>query len=291
MPKKVGTLISELFGLVGIDATQPEFKDIIALAPEVDDVTAKKISDNILTIEAAKMNGTLKSHFKAQTLNGVDAQHKELATEYGLSADEIAELEAIKDTFERNKKLVAKVKENTAKLNAGTGDKTALVEENKRLNKQILDIKTANDAKIAEIQKNTDNQITDYAVTSYLRSLKYANENVGADVNSLTAKNLLQAAFAEKKALLKRGSDNSLRLFNAEHPDLDYQENNKPVAFADFASKILQEKNMLFVSDPKKPAAGKTGAGKSAPEKETVEVDNSETTSFYDQQLKSFEEN
>lgn len=289
MSKKVGVLISEIFGLVGIDATAPEYKDIVSLTQEVDDVTAEKLSKNLLTLEAAKMNGTLKSHFKAQTLNGVDAQHKELATEYGLTPDEVAELDAIKDTFERNKKLVARVKDNTAKLNAGKGDTAALVEENKKLNAQILSIKADNDSKISALQASSDSQITDYAITSYLRSLKYANAQVGIDVNTLTAKNILQAALAEKKALIQRAPDNSLKLLNSEHPELDYQDNHKAISFADFASRTLQEKNMLEISDPNKRAAGKQGGQQQAAAgDQQQQVDNSETIAFYKQQEESF---
>jgi hypothetical protein len=220
MANNVGELINEIFGLVGIDGSQPQFKDIVGIATPIDKDTAEKISKNILSLETAKMNGQLKAHFKAQTLNGVDAQHDELATEYGLSADQVTELKGIKDTFERNKKLVAKVKENTAKLNEGKGDTVALVAENKKLNDLILANKTAFDKQLSDIQSNKESELNDYAIMSHLRSLKYANDKVDAEVNALTAKNILQSALASKKIGVKR-DNNSLRLFQLENPELD----------------------------------------------------------------------
>lgn len=291
MAKKVGEIFSELLGLLGVDSKLPEYKDIIGLSQEVDDTTAAKFSSNLMTMEAAKMNGTLKSHFKAQTLNGVDAQHDELATEYGLDATEIAELKAIKDTFERNKKLVAKVKENTAKLNKGTGNDAALISKNKELNDLILANKTAYEKQIADLAAKHDGDLTENAIMGHLKGFKYANDKVDVDVNALTSNNLLKAALAEKGAAIKRGADNTLKLVQKENPELDYLENHKSISFVDFATKALQSKNMLAVTDPKKPATGKTGAP-AAPQKgqeEQAEVDNSEAVSFYDQQLEAYE--
>ena len=274
MANTVGTLVKEIFGLVGIDANQPEFKDIVALATPLDDATYEKVSKNILTIDAAKMNGVLKSHFKAQTLNGVDAQHKELATEYGLTADEVAELDAIKDTFDRNKKLIAKVKANTEKINAGKGDTAKLVAENQRLNAEIVAIKAATDQQIAQLKASTESQISDFAIMSHLRGLKYANDKVDADVNALTAKQILNAALAEKKAGVKRTAENTLKLYQLDNPELDYLENHKPISFADLAARELQAKNMLAITAPNgasgnngKPIAnGGNGADGKAPD-------------------------
>jgi hypothetical protein len=289
MANNVGELIGEIFGLVGIDATDEKYKPLVSITTPIDADTADKISKNILSIDTAKMSSQLKAHFKAQTLNGVDAQHEELATEYGLDPADAAELKSIKDTFERNKKLIAKVKANVEKLNAGKGDTAKLVEENRKLNDAILASKADFDKKLADIQANKESELNDYAIMSHLRSLKYANENVDADINALTAKSVIQNALASKKIGVKRDATNTLRLYQLENPELDYLENHKPISFADLASKELQAKKMLAITDPSR-ATGKTGKDAApAGGKNDAAPDNSEAISFYDQQLAQFE--
>lgn len=245
---KIGTLITNLAKRAKIDLTDPKYVDLLSSAVEVPDEIATAIEGNLFDIETAKNNAALSQHFKASALNGVDAKIKALAEESGLSAEDIAEIEAEKNSYNKLPILNAKVKAKIAAENKGDGKQ--IKAEYDKLNADMAALKTAQAAEIKSVKEQSEKAILDYAVDSFLASQQYANSDLAPEINVLTAKTVLNKALSEKKAMLVRGADGKLTLKNADAPELDYLQDNKAVSFSDLATSTLASNKLLKVSDP-----------------------------------------
>lgn len=115
---------------------------------EIPDEVATAADNALLTIAAATNNHPdVKKVYFAQAYNGLDAEIKGLITEYGLSDEVKAEIEAAGGSTKKAVTLVRKIKELNDK--AAPADKDAA----KKLNDQITEL---NGKLAAEIKKQTD---------------------------------------------------------------------------------------------------------------------------------------
>ena len=219
-----------------------------------DDV-ANAINNNLLTIDAAKNNLTVKNHFNALALGSVDLEILNAIKKLELGDEFETEVSENKNTFEKLRKLSEKVKESIDNLKAsqGKGDDKAI----ERYTKQINDLNgviaklketTVPKSELEKVQKESESAVRDFMVNSKISGLKFANQDVGNDVNIAFANVLLNNALSKNKAVILKDG-NELKLKNSEDPKLDYlNEQNKNVSFDDFMNKIFAENKILAVS-------------------------------------------
>ena len=281
MPKTVGQLISNIAVLAGIPATDERLKDLLSISTEVPDEVFSTINSNVMNLDAAKNNPTLKSHFMASALNGVDATLNDIYEELGVSPEVRKELEAETNTYKRVRLMANKVKELEAKKtkSGDSGDKQKYADEIAKLNQQIADMKESSSKELETLKEQHQGQVREMLIRNQLAGVDYAYD-LPKDVNIQTAMNLLQQELKNKKASVVIDG-NELKLVNAESPEMVYLEDHRPVNFSDFRDKVLANNKLLKVQNP-----GKTNGGGNTDIPPGGTDTNVEGVNFYDAQMK-----
>ena len=263
MPVQFGTLIRDLATKAGVKADNPKLIELLSVGAQIPDEIANALKSlmapgaDLITLDAAKSHPDLQKHFNATIFNGMDAKIMALATEDGdLTTADLEQIKAEKNSYEKLKLLKEKIRSAAEGKHKSPADKQQLLDEIKTLNKELADTKAATQGEILKAQQQFENQLTDYAVESLLSAQPFANTDIPAEVNVMTAKNLLTKVLTEKRALLKRDTDGKLVLKNADNPELDFLENNTRINFSDLAISTLANNKLLKVSDS--PMASKT---------------------------------
>jgi hypothetical protein len=256
---KVGDFLNTLAGRTGKTEDIKAVLNNPALASiEIDDALANEINSALLTVDGAKNNQGLKTHFSTLALNGVDAEILNTIEALGFDDAVKTELLGEKNTYQKHRKLTSKMKETVEALKAAAqkDDSKTIEKYVAQINKlqgELASVKESHVPKseIDTLKKQHEGELTNFIVKNALSSKKYANEAVPADVNIELANIILNKALAEKGAVLvKDGID--LRLRQANDPALEYYDGqNKSVTFGDFVDKALADAKVLAVSNPK----------------------------------------
>jgi hypothetical protein len=255
---KLGDFLNTIAAKCG---KQKEFESVVnnpvLSGVEIPDDVANGINSDLFTLDSAKNNSSLKTHFSAIALNGVDSEILAAVEALGLGDSVKSELSGEKNTYEKQRKLVAQVKTAMEGLkNAKNGGDPKDIE---KYTKQINDLRGELSrfkeshipkSELEALKKTHESDLTGLMVRNLLSTKKYANENVPVDVNVLTAQTLVNNALSQRKALLVRDGG-ILKLKRTDDPALDYfDEQNKQVSFADIVDKTLADSKMLAVSNP-----------------------------------------
>lgn len=251
---KLGDFLNTIAAKSG-KQNEKAFVDLLANADlariELEDGIANEINASLMNIDGAKNNSSIKSHFYASALAGVDSELLTTAAELGLDPDTISALKADKDTYNKMRVLRDKAKEQLSKQTQGSGEKTTeLSKMIQDLNAQLAAEKKGRKADL-EAQKQTHTkEIIDYIVSANLSAKNYAESALPAQVRIKVAKSLLEDNLAQKGISLVN-ENGSIRLKQAANPELDYYDsNNKPLSFDDFTNQILAENKLLAASNP-----------------------------------------
>jgi len=248
----LGDFLNTLCKAIGVDANDPALvsflsKSEIATAT-LDAGLATKISKGLLTIEAAKQNPELKSHFTAQALNALDSQLKELFDEFGLDDATKAELMAEKSSYKRAANLARKIKELEAKkVDANAGDKSKLAQQIDALNAELSTIKKSHTDELARLVDTHKADRINWELDMLYNSFNFAMP-FSKEANVIMAKSLINEALT-KAGLKIENVDNTLRLATKE--GTDYYENNQKVGIKDFIEKNLTEHKVLVIDKDK----------------------------------------
>ncbi len=252
---KLADVLKSIASQSGVSET--EIKTILdnpALASiEVDDVVSTKLTAPRLSMDAAKNNPDLKKHFTALALNGVDAGLERLATEHGLSAEDITELKALDNTSKRMDSLTSKIKTLEAAKSTKGADTDKLNKTIEELNGQIVKVR---EEKIAELKAKDDgleNERTDWTSNNVLSNFEYAMQ-VDKEINVLTTKALVNKELQKLGLNVKRENDD-LVLKTSEGTDY-FDTTNKKVSYQDFATKVAANNKLLKASNSTPPAKG-----------------------------------
>lgn len=269
MPK-VNEFIKSLAKKAGIDENDPNIKALIenpALDVDIPAETANVIGTKLMTLEAAKGNPDirkeLKEVFKAEVLNGLDAEINAAMDEMGLSDEVKTEILKEKSSYKRASLLAKKVKEVESALNkdAGTSDKKELTNKINELNNLIAkkdrehaDTIKAKDAELVDklLQKDIE---TDLLGFDYI----FPKETPNA-VKLAAANNAVTRRLAEKGLKVIATPDGGRKVVRIAD-DTDYTDDqHNVVSYKDFISGALAQDSLLRASDGEdsSPAGGKT---------------------------------
>lgn len=169
----------------------------------VPDEIVTGIDNNLLSLTQAQDNHpTLKKHYHAQVLNGVDAKIAELIKESGLPADKIAELETEKSTYSRLSLLASAIRDaaKTSSKNTSNEDKTAL---QKQVDELLLTIKTKETESAAAIANLTAERQKDrvgYEVRTILAGIRTIFDELPPQAKTAALDTLIGKALSEKEA-------------------------------------------------------------------------------------------
>jgi hypothetical protein len=256
---KIGDFLNTLAGRTGkTEEMKTVLNNAVLASLEMDDALANDINSALLTIEGAKNNQALKTHFNTLALNGVDAEIQNAIEALGFDDAVKTELLGEKNTYSKHRKLTAKIKESMEALKAATqnDDSKAIERYTSQINKLQSELSSVKESHVPKseletLKKQHDSELTNFILKNALSSKKYANETVSPDVNVELANVIIGKALAEKGAVLVKNGT-GLKLMQASDPALEYYDGqNKAVAFNDFVDKTLADAKLLSVSNPK----------------------------------------
>ena len=266
----LGKLFVALLTSAGVDleANADALKELTVLDHDVPDDIASALKSNLMTVESAKNDPTLKSYFTAQALNAVDTQLNDWTSKYEFDEDTKTALKGEQSSYKRMILALNKVKELEAKKAAGKGGKAGdetlnkLKTEIEKLNADVLTAKQSADAAKTEAQKEAESAIIQFAINAELASKNYANDALDKSVNMTVAKTIMEKALKDAGASIIRTEDGSLKLVQASEPSMDFMKENQKVQFGDFVDSTLANSKILKVSDGGN--AGGAGSGNGA---------------------------
>ncbi len=251
---KLNTLIERLAKKAGIDTT------LLALPASINDVDvpdeiANGIDKSLMNLEAAKNNPEIKKLIRTETLNGVDAKVAEVLEELGITeADDIT---AEKNSFEKIKKLSAKIKEVEEKKakTVKSPEKDALEKQIADLNKEIKAAKDGLTAKEKEWQSTRNDDLTDFEIQKKLLGKEYAlPKEMNADLKVSTAHSALRMALAAKGLKLVR-NEQGLQIVDKDG-NKAYSENHEELQVDNFIDGALAQNKLLKVNDDQSQSGG-----------------------------------
>jgi hypothetical protein len=227
---------------------------------ELDDAIANAIIGGLLTVDAAKNHPTVRNHFKSIDLGPIDSDVLKYIKTLELGDDFEAEISGLKNTYEKNKRFLEKIKEtfDTIKASPGKGDDKTAEKYAKRINDLLAENARIKETTIPKTEyekftKEKEDEVRNYMIHSKISGLNFANQDVNKDDNIAFANVILNNRLSKAKAVItKEGND--LKLKQSEDTNLYYlDEQQKGVSFDDFMNKAFADAKILAVSD-----AGKT---------------------------------
>ncbi len=254
---KLKTLFENLAKKAGVDITDEGFAKTLELIKdfEVSEEIATKLESNLYDIEGAKQNYTLKQHFTATSLNGVDAQLKEALSELIEDDSTISEILGIKTTNARIKASLFKIRElESAKAKAeGKGDDGKAKKAQEEIDRLLADWKTKEATYLSQIEQEKSSKFSEIEKLQH----KFFLQGLDYDKSKTMEENLLLADFHINNELLAKGvkriyntETDRFELKRADDITLDYlDERNNKTSYEDFSKGVLLNRKLLAVSD------------------------------------------
>lgn len=254
---KLKQLFENLAKKAGVDIADESYLKALELIKDVEisDEVATKIESNLYDIESAKQNYTLKQHFTALGLNGVDAQLKEALEE--LVEDEAvrSELLSVKSTPARVRTALQKIKEleNTRNKADAKGDDGKAKKAQEEIDRIVNEFKIKEEKYLSEIEKERKEKvetISNFKEEIFYSGLKFAND-FDLETNLLVAKQKINKALSEKGAKkVYNTQTGKFEIKRADDESLDFlDERNNKTSYEDFAKEILSQNKLLAVTD------------------------------------------
>lgn len=248
---KVADLLNNLATTSGIDITNPALAKLVVDTANIElpEEISSKINSSFMTIEAAKSNPILKSHFQAQAYSGIDNTLKESLIEAGLTEDQLKEVLIDKKTGQSVKNALSKIAELNKKAtdpNATKVEKDAAINQindlNLKLSKQAIDFQNS----LSEKDRTFGETLANVLLENQLSSYKYALPT-SQEANILTAKTLLNQEM-QGKGIKLITENNKLKLVTTDNTD--YFENNKKIEVKDIIDTVVAKHKLIEVSNP-----------------------------------------
>lgn len=254
-----GDIFISLAKSVGIDVDKDEdFLKVMAnkelATADFPDALASKIQSNLLTLDSAKNNSDLKSHFKAQALNAVDQKLEEFAAKYELGDDFINKLKEKQGTYENMGLTFEKLNEiHISKLqeaSTSTDDpklKKTIEEHIATINGLKGDLSTFQESHVAkteltELRDGYEEMILDKDIRNLLGNYSYANDAIDKNVNVITAKTLFDQALGTKGVKLVN-VEGEITLQTSD--GMDYFVENNKIDTKTFMDTVMADNKLL----------------------------------------------
>lgn len=260
--RKLGEVMADLIKKTGMQHTDANFKEIIALTTPVTEEAEQGLFSLMNASEAeswAKGNTNIKNHYTAQAYNGWDDKIFKTADKMGISDEDKDLLRAEKSTGKRQDLLtdildrkIAEAKKNAeaAGKNNNADAELKWKQEFDKLNSSTSKIK--DDYELALKRKDDDhyNWKKEAKWDSVLAPQKWS-DNLGSDIRIPVGKLAIEKKMSEIGAMAILDENGEFKLVKKEDNSMPYfDSSNKNPKFTEFATKILDENKLLAVSAP-----------------------------------------
>ena len=245
----IGDFINNLAKQAGIPADDKQLIDILSSDAvrntTIPDDLAGNINKALYTLDAARNNDTLKDHYYALFANGGEAHLRRLSDEMGWDSATVDAIMAEKNLMGKYAKAVETVKATASK----TAKPAKEVEE--QISKLHADLKAAQEAAKNAVEQERAawvNRLQSQAINGTLASFEYGLD-IPKEIAIDTANALLNRKLAEAKYKVGYNPEtNSISLLT--EAGMTAYENNSPVDFKAFATRVLADNKLLKVAAP-----------------------------------------
>lgn len=257
MATKLGDFIFNLAKQAGLPEDSDAVKSLIAIPEltkiEVPDEVATGINSGLLTMEAARNNEALKTHYHGLFHAGAEAHIKRLASDLGLPEDFTTEvIGKERSTWNRYSALAKKVEELTAaKAGASKGDKKEFEDEITKLNAQMKAIREEAEKKVSERDNYWVGRLQNIELEKMLSGYEYASSQP-KEVNIELAKLLLNRKLQEDKFIQVYDDQRNALSLKTESGMQAFGKDNSPLSVEGYIKSVLDSNNLLKKSDPAK---------------------------------------
>ena len=251
--KKAGEFFKSLLDKAGFDTNSKEFIDLLSKSEfantEIPTALTDAISEKLITVEQAKNDTTIKSHFTAMALDPFNNNVVKWLKDAGYEDGEISEITSDKSTYkkvERALEKIAEAKEKAAKSGNGK-DLKEYQDKINALTQQVSGFELEKKKAIEEVTNRYENQIFEQEFENVLRS-KPLPGMFAPDIELTTAKQLVLKALAEKNAVAKK-IDGKIRLVNKDDEKIFiFGKDGKELSFDSLTEQTLADNKFLKVS-------------------------------------------
>lgn len=251
MPVKIGTLLTSIAQRIGLATDTPEFIELLAANLEVPDTLAQAFTaPELMTLEAARNNPKLKSHFYATSLNEIDRRITGSMDELEFPDEMKTDILAVTSTFDRINLFGKKIKELEARRNGASGqEKTALTAQINELQRKLGELTQASQLQYQSLQQAHSAEISDLILTNMISGRKLDTTKFPSNVMQNIARNFLDQEM-QRRGIKLANTNKVLSLKQAQSPDLDYYHNNQPYTIDQLIDEVLANNNLLQIIDP-----------------------------------------
>ena len=212
-------------------------------------------NSKLMTEDEAKYNPTVKKHFTGTALNTIDTKIKDVLDEYNFDDETKTAILTETSTYNRIPLLAKAIADAREKaISATGGEKKALLDKVQELQQALNVERESRKQDLDKVNSQWQSQLTDKELYSIFNGYDYALD-LDKDVTVTTARNLWEKKLRDKGGKYVYTQD-GLKLVSAEHPDLPFTIDNKPVELRSFTDSVLAEAKMLRVKHDAPPAQG-----------------------------------
>lgn len=243
----IGDFLNSIATQAGIPADNEDLKTVLSAiggsTVTVPDSLIGNISKGMMTLDAARNNDKLKDHFFALFANGSEAYIKRTLEEMGADTPTVDAVMNERTVQSKYTKLIERIKESAPKQ----GKAPKEVEE--QIAKLHSDLKAAQEAAQTAVQQERAqwvNKLQTKSMENLLSSFEYGID-LPKEIAIETAKALINRRLADAKYNVGFDPETTSISLLTEGGMTAY-ENNAPVDFKSFATKVLADNKLLKVA-------------------------------------------
>lgn len=232
-------------------ADDPEFNLMISASAlndiQVPEAVSNKFNTNLYDFELAKTSLDLKKHFISNYMMGYDEEIVRMAKEYGLDSNSIEELKVTKNSGDKIKLALKKLKELEEKAKNATNNN-----QSEEFLKKMAEAQAKYDDLVSKAE--ADKQLIEQRYVSKMKSLWEQTQLNGIQWNDQIPEAArvpaYQAVLERKLAqldgqIIYDAERNAAKLVNAKDPTLPLVHNGREFSYSDLSALVLQENKLL----------------------------------------------
>lgn len=284
---KVGQLFAEQLEKLKVDTSDESLKAVLGISIDIPDEIAHKIQSELVTIDAAKGDAGVKDHFISSFVKGNDRNLKEYLENEKASDEEMKQVFSHPSFKDRYSAALALIKEKSNSaieeikrkgMEEGASKQkldAALVEENKKLNAQIHDLKS-NYIPKTDYEKavsDFERERMDEKINAAFLSENWS-KNFVPDLRPDLAKMALERELNKKGIILVRTPEGIIPR-QKDNPEMPYFDNTKKlITFPELVKSVMTTNKFEAQSESQDTSAKQNFVPSGNPQRTTPSTQN-----------------
>lgn len=247
--------LEKLLQKAGVDTSSDEFTSLIQrkeLLVEIPDNINSSLT-SLMSLNEAKNNQQIKSHFKAEALDPFNNKIVNWLTEHGVDEATAKQISEDNNTYNKVEVAIKKIAElKDRQSNSTSKGQTAELERkinelSAQLSKTVSEAQREKEEAINAIRQQYDNEFTEMQINQIIASKPLPGQ-FGVDIETKIAREFLNKKLAEKNAALKK-IDGKLKIVAKDDDKLLIFDNGKELDLDTLTNLALAENKFIKVSD------------------------------------------